>query len=119
MNVASIFNLYNLYDESDEGWTERGCTLDNNENVEKFATLCNETRCNRENAIHSHCIHCESHAKGLCSVISDPNSLSQQCTGIYSFEDRGCFTMNKSISFSAIDCFDMKLMNPFFGWFFR
>lgn len=95
-----------FYANSDEDWTERGCTLDVHENVEKYAVVCTKSGCNTENVIHSHCVHCESHARGLCSVISNPDNLSKQCTGIYSFEDRGCYTLRKSMSFSVfVHCF--------------
>lgn len=84
----------------DEGWTERGCTLDDqiNVNQEHVQTItCTESGCNIENTQFSTCIHCESHLGERCDDILDPKPFSKQCQGIYSHNDRGCFTMIKGM----------------------
>lgn len=78
----------------DEGWTERGCTLDVQNMIVKEPEridVCMESGCNNENIEYSHCINCESDRGGPCSVIS--KDLSKQCLGIYPYDKRGCFTM--------------------------
>lgn len=82
----------------------RGCTLDTFKENSHWCNepnnncqICHESGCNIENVQHHCCYTCESDENGECAVVK--NSHFEECNGApYSYSNRGCFTIKKSIS---------------------
>lgn len=101
LQLMKYFRNWIKISQDEGGWAERGCTLDEKKMTDPMETdenvnYCHKSGCNNGNILYSHCLSCKSNLKGECALLSDPDSHVAQCKGIYSHEQRGCYTLTKS-----------------------
>lgn len=84
---------------------ERGCTLDSTEEnlnwclESENCKQCSEYGCNVANVKCHSCIECNSKINEECAILSNSSNYIQNydCIEPYSYEQRGCFTMEEGI----------------------
>lgn len=90
---------------NDTGIVERGCTLDSTEEKLNWCLesencrQCSEYGCNVANVKCHSCIECNSEINGECAILSNFSNYikNYDCIEPYSYEQRGCFTMEEGI----------------------